>query len=106
MSEPNLKCSYETGPCVHMEANSHGPDSRKRAGIFALSNRVVMSDPKVRMFHMGFALKGSPDPKVGNAGVVLNFCPWCGADLGEWLAAYRKDIDAHKAALAEERGDR
>jgi hypothetical protein len=97
--EPNLKCSYEAGACIGMDNHSHGPESSKRAGIFALSNRVVMSDPKFRMFHMGFVLKGSPDFRVGKPGVMLNFCPWCGADLMAWLEAYTADIAAHKATL-------
>lgn len=99
MDEPNLKCSYEVGPCIGMDNHSHGPESFKRSGIFALSNRCVVTDPKIRMFHMGFAFKGSPDKRVPKAGVMLNFCPWCGADLMIWLDAYRADIAAHKAGL-------
>lgn len=105
MAAHNTKCSYEVGPCIGMQNHSHGSDSGKRAGIFALDNRVVLTDPKMRMFHMGFTFKGSPDKRVGKAGVMLNFCPWCGADLGVWLAAFRADIDAHKAALGVGDGD-
>lgn len=103
MTDHNTKCSYQDGPCIDMQNNAHGSQSGKSTGIVALDNRVVMTDPNMRMFHMGFALKGSPDKRVGKAGVLLNFCPWCGADLGEWLAAYQKDIEAHKAALEEAR---
>lgn len=99
-ADPNLKCSYEDGPCIAMQNHAHGSDSGKRSGIVALDNRVVLHDPKFRFFHMGFALRGSPDPRVARRGVMLNFCPWCGADLEEWLAAYQADIAAHKAALA------
>lgn len=106
MAEHNTKCSYEVGPCIGMQNHSRGSNSTKRAGIFALDNRVVLTDPKFRMFHMGFALRGSPDKRVGKAGVILNFCPWCGADLGEWLAAYEKDIAAHKASLREAKAAR
>jgi hypothetical protein len=103
MSDSNTKCSYDVGPCIGMESHSRGPDSTKRAGIFALSNRVVMSDPFGRRFHMGFALRGSPDERVGKAGVLLNYCPWCGADLMAWLDAYQADIKAHKGTLEDDR---
>ncbi len=106
MNEPNLKCSYAAGPCVGMDNHSHDSWSTKRAGIFALDNRVVLSDPSMRTFHAGFTLKGSPDARVPKAGVMLNFCPWCGADLMEWLAAYRTAIDAHKLALSHEASER
>ena len=99
LAEPNLKCSYPI-PCIGMDNHSRGPESGKHAGIFALSSRCVVSDPKVRMFHMGFVLKGSPDERVGKAGVMLNFCPWCGSDLMQWLEAYQSDIAAHKSTLA------
>lgn len=96
----NLKCSYENGPCINMANNSHDPESTKRSGIFALSNRIVMHDPNLKFFHMGFALKGSPDPRVPKAGVMLNFCPWCGEDLMKWLESYRSDIKNYKQSLS------
>jgi hypothetical protein len=99
MSEPNLKCSYDAGECIGMSNHAHDPGSSKRAGIFALSNRVVLTDPKMRLFHMGFVLRGSPDERVGKPGVMLNFCPWCGSDLMVWLAAFQADMAAHKSAL-------
>lgn len=98
MSEPNLKCSYPT-PCIGMDNHALPNDSRK-GGIHALDNRVVLTDPSQRMFHMGFALRPSPHPNAGKAGVMLNFCPWCGGDLMAWLEAFRADIAAHKASLA------
>jgi hypothetical protein len=92
-----LLCVYPE-PCVGME---HHTVSRG-SGIHQLDNRIVLSDPKWRPFHMGFALKPSPHPEVGKRGVLLNFCPWCGSDLRAWLAAYQADIDAHKAMLKAE----
>jgi len=89
-----LLCVYPN-PCVGMQ---HHTVSRG-SGIHQLDNRIVLSDPKWRPFHMGFALKPSPHPGAGKGGVFLNFCPWCGADLMAWLDAYQADIAAHKAML-------
>lgn len=57
-----------------------------------------MNGSRLRMHGCGFALSlGARLPSV---------CPWCGADLMEWLAAYRTTIDAHKLALSHEASER
>ena len=95
-NEPNLKCSYLAGPCVAMSNHSRSSqDGYLKTGIYALDNRVVLSNPS-RFFHMGFAFKGSPD-KRAKAGVILNHCPWCGEDLQAWMYACRADMALDKS---------
>ncbi len=98
---PNLKCSYSNGPCVGMTNHSYGSHTypSRKGGIYALNNRTILNDPKLKMFHMGFVLRPSPHPDAGKAGVLLNFCPWCGADLREWYEEYQDDIESYKKTL-------
>jgi hypothetical protein len=87
----NDKCTYEAGPCPAMKRHADlSSESNRRSGIFALDNRLDLKASEFRMYHGGFALKGSPSVP-GNQLVMLNFCPWCGADVMAWHNAYRAD---------------
>ena len=86
-----LKCAYETGPCSAMQRHATSAHEAKRTGIVALDNRLNIKAPGFRMMHAGFALMGAPG--LGRRPLMLNFCPWCGADLMAWHDAYRKHFD-------------
>jgi hypothetical protein len=93
-----LKCEYPT-PCSMIDGHTL-PNGTRKGGIVALDNRVWLGDPS-RYFHMGFALKPSPHPEVGKQGVMFNFCPFCGANLNDWLRSYEADMAAFKDAGAQ-----
>ena len=100
MSEKTIdRCSYEHGPCQSMADHSRPSTEGKRAGIVAQDNRCLVTDPELRLFHAGCALFGSPDQRVRKSGVMLNFCPWCGADLMQWHEDFRKALDARREEI-------
>ena len=90
-SEPNLTCSYENGPCKLMAKFSHGGAADRGKGIFSMSNVVNMRTMTTKFYHKGFFFRSEYTEK---AGVMLNFCPWCGADLGTWMNAFAKAWEA------------
>lgn len=88
------KCSYKDGPCRLMAEFSHPGNSPQGKGIFAMSNVVNMNNLG-KVYHKGFFFRSDCTEKNG---VMLNFCPWCGADLGKWLSEFYDEFDADDAA--------
>lgn len=85
------KCSYENGPCELMQKFARGSDDNtpRAKGIFAFDNLVNMKDPQSKRHHAGFFFR---DPETtGKQGVMLNFCPWCGANLEAWTESALKE---------------
>ena len=94
-TEPAPKCCYETGPCKLMAEFSHGGAADRGKGIFAMSNIVNMRTMTTKFYHKGFFFRSEYTEK---AGVMLNFCPWCGADLEKWLMAFAAEWEADAKA--------
>lgn len=99
-SPPRSRCNYDTGPCNAMSRHSRSAHAAPRSGIVALNNYMNVTSlvGDVRFHHKGFALKGAGVHGEGRKrGVMLNFCPWCGAELvgvdgRSWHEKYLADL--------------
>lgn len=89
------KCNYKDGPCESMAKFAHGGAADRGKGIFAMSNIMNMRTMQGKMYHKGFFFRSDYTEK---AGVMLNYCPWCGADLMEWLKAFAAEFNADTEA--------
>lgn len=102
----NEKCDYKTGACEGLKQMLSYDNGGRGKGIIALSNIVNMRNPG-KMYHKGFFLRSdATKTKDGkNPGVMLDFCPWCGADLREWLRQAQAEFKADAEAFDKKHPD-
>lgn len=101
----NTKCDYKTGPCEGMRKLSGFDNGGRGTGIVALSN-VINIRALGKTYHKGFCLRSEATKAEGHkGGVMLNYCPWCGADLQEWYRQFAEDFNAEAKAFDEANPD-
>lgn len=99
------KCDYKTGACKGMRDLSSYDNGGRGKGIIAASN-IVNVRVMGKMFHKGFFLRSEGTKDAGHKnGVMLNFCPWCGADLQEWHRQFREEFEAEAKKFDEKNPD-
>lgn len=96
------KCSYEDGPCEAMARYAHPGAADRGKGIFAMSNIMNVRTLSAKMYHKGFFFRSDYTEKNG---IMLYYCPWCGADLGKWYEAFAKDFNADADAFDKKHPD-
>ena len=90
----NDTCDYKSGPCKGMKELCSYDNGGRGKGIIAADN-IMNIRVMGKMFHKGFFLRSEGTKEAGHKnGVMLNFCPWCGADLQEWHHQFREEFEA------------